>query len=385
MPGKYQVAAYYFPNYHHDPQNEVVHGGGWNEWELVKRAGPRYPGQRQPRIPLWGYEDESDPLVMAKKIAAAADHGVDAFIFDWYWYEQGSYLERGLDDGFLGAPNNQRLKFAIHWANHDWIDIHPASYYNCATNSHRILYPGTISWQNYQKMVDHVIERYFKHPSYWKIDGAPYFSIYDLLSFVRSFGGIQEAASALAYFRSQTRAAGFPNLHLNQVLWNLGVLPGEKALLTDELCPRNPGEVLQELGFDSFTSYVWIHHIPLDSLPETDFLHVCRQYLKYWDQVVTEIALPYYPNATMGWDSSPRTVQSEAFANVGYPFTSCLGGNKPARFKEALQLIKERMDELDTHILTINAWNEWTEGSYLEPDTVHGMGYLEAIRDVFVQ
>jgi hypothetical protein len=34
-------------------------------------------------------------------------------------------------------------------------------------------------------------------------------------------------------------------------------------------------------------------------------------------------------------------------------------------------------------ILTINAWNEWTEGSYLEPDTVYGMGYLEAIRDVF--
>ena len=383
LPKKYQVAVYYFPNYHHDPKNEVVHGSGWNEWELVREARPRYPEHSQPRIPLWGYENEADPAVMAKKIAAAADHGVDVFLFDWYWYEQGPYLERGLEQGFLGAPNNQRLKFAIHWANHDWIDIHPASYYNCATNSHRILYPGAISWQNYEIMVQTVIERYFKHPSYWQVDGAPYFSIYDLPSFIRSFGGLQEAASALAYFRSRVRAAGFADLHLNQVLWNLGVLPGEKALLTDELCPRNPGEVLQELGFNSFTSYVWIHHVPLATFPETDYAYACQEYLRYWDLATSEIALPYHPNATMGWDSSPRTIQSEAFENVGYPFTPCLAGNTPARFKEALQLIKERMERQNATILTVNAWNEWTEGSYLEPDTVHGMGYLEAIRDVF--
>jgi hypothetical protein len=395
MSEKYQVAVYYFPNYHHDPQNEIVHGRGWNEWELVRQARPRYPGQRQPRIPLWGYEDESDPAVMTRKIDAAADHGVDAFLFDWYWYEQGPYLECGLESGFLGASNNQRLKFAIHWANHDWIDIHPASYYNCATNSHRLLYPGKISRQAYEKMVDHVIVRYFHHPSYWKIDGAPYFSIYDLPSFIRCFGGVQDAAAALAYFRSQARQAGFPDIHLNQVLWNLGVLPGEKALLTDELCPptdelcpRSPGDILQELGFNSFTSYVWIHHVPLDSFPETAYETVCQKYLQYWEQAVSEIALPYFPNATMGWDSSPRTIQTESFANVGYPFTACMGDNTPARFKEALRLIKERMDQQDRSrrmrpILTINAWNEWTEGSYLEPDTVHGLGYLEAIRDIF--
>lgn len=34
-------------------------------------------------------------------------------------------------------------------------------------------------------------------------------------------------------------------------------------------------------------------------------------------------------------------------------------------------------------IMTINAWNEWTEGSYLEPDTVQGLGYLAAIQATF--
>src|SRR5262245_53095990 len=110
MPNGYQVACYYFPNYHVDPRNEIVHGPGWTEWELVSRAEPRFPGHRQPRLPLWGVEDESDPQVMAKKIDAAADHGIDAFIFDWYYYDDGPFLERGLEQGFLAAPNRDRLK-----------------------------------------------------------------------------------------------------------------------------------------------------------------------------------------------------------------------------------------------------------------------------------
>ncbi len=77
-------------------------------------------------MPLWGYEDESDPAVMARKIAAAADHGIAAFLFDWYWYDDGPFLGRALDEGFLRAPNVDRLKFAFMWANHDWVDIHPA-------------------------------------------------------------------------------------------------------------------------------------------------------------------------------------------------------------------------------------------------------------------
>ncbi len=64
-----------------------------------------------------------------------------------------------------------------------------------------------------------------------------------------------------------------------------------------------------------------------------------------------------------------------------------MAGNTPEAFRAALQAIKERMDAVPSapKILTINAWNEWTEGSYLEPDTRYGMQYLEAIRDVFTR
>ncbi len=95
--------------------------------------------------------------------------------------------------------------------------------------------------------------------------------------------------------------------------------------------------------------------------------------------------MPYFPNVTMGWDSSPRAHQDDEFGNFGYLFTFTIGGNTPERFREALEKTKERLlaQPDRPRILNINCWNAWTEGSYLEPDRVHGMKCLEAEREVF--
>jgi hypothetical protein len=89
----------------------------------------------------------------------------------------------------------------------------------------------------------------------------------------------------------------------------------------------------------------------------------------------------------MGWDPSPRCEQSDQFDASGYPFTNTIAGNTPERFKEALAMTKRRLlaqpDSAGPRILNINCWNEWTEGSYLEPDQRNGMKYLEAVREVF--
>jgi hypothetical protein len=377
MSSGHTIACYYFPNYHADPRNEAVHGPDWSEWELVKRAEPRFPGHRQPRVPLWGYEDESDPAAMARKIDAAADHGIDAFIFDWYWYDDGPFLERGLDRGFMHAPNNDRIRFALMWANHNWIDIHPAALGRVGERA-RLLYPGAVTRKTFEGICDLVIERYFSHPSYWLVDGCPYFSVYELGKLLEGLGEIGATRGALDRFRAKVKAAGFPGLHLNAVVWSVRVLPGEMTV-------ADPDEFLQALGFDSITSYVWVHHGALDTFPETDYGAARDRYLAYWATVEDEFSLPYHPNVTVGWDPSPRTVQSDAYLNAGYPFTPVLAGNTPARFGEALALVKRRLDRggQESKILTLNAWNEWTEGSYLEPDTVYGTQYLEAVRDVF--
>ncbi len=371
---EYQIGVYYFGNYHVDPRNEAQHGKGWTEWEIVKRAEPRFPGHQQPKVPLWGYEDEADPKVMEKKIAAAADHGITHFIFDWYYYDDGPFLERSHDIGFMQARNNNRIKFALMWANCDWVDIHP---YKLHTEP-PLQYQGPVTRATFDHIVDLVISRYFKHPSYWTIDGAPYFSMYDISAFIKGLGGVEQAAEAFRYFREKTKAAGFPDLNLNGVFWGNITLPDGRAV-------PDRAALARQLGFDSITSYVWIHHVPLKDFPETDYRWVMQESIQYWHAAAAEFTVPFHPNVSMGWDSSPRTVQSDKFMVARYPFTPVLKGNTPQAFQEALVEVKKYLDNSKTKskIFNINSWNEWTEGSYLEPDTINKMAYLEAIRNVF--
>ncbi|MCD9022496.1 glycosyltransferase WbsX family protein [Cohnella silvisoli] len=374
MKDRTEVAVYYYPNYHPDARNDRWHGKGWTEWELMKRAEPRFEGHNQPKLPLWGYEDESNPEVMARKIDAAADHGVSAFIFDWYWYEDGPFLQRGLEEGFLQAENADRLKFSLMWANHDWIDIHPLA----RSLQPATLASGTVSEKAFIEATDHMIRRYFAHPSYWRVKDGLYFSIYELMNLVKGFGGIEETKRILADFRERVRAAGLGELHLNAVVWGVQILPGEKRI-------EDPNELLNELAFDSVTSYVWLHHVGLPEFPQTDYGWWSDQAIARMKELADEFRLPYFPNVTMGWDTSPRTVQSDKYEPIGYQYMATVSENTPARFEEALRRTKALIEskEDNPQIVTINAWNEWTEGSYLEPDTVNGTAYLEAVKAVF--
>jgi len=84
----YDIAVYYFPNYHNDDsRNELRYGKGWSEWELVKNALPRFEGHNQPKIPLWGYTNESDPRVMEMK------NNKIITINSWNEWTEGSFLE----------------------------------------------------------------------------------------------------------------------------------------------------------------------------------------------------------------------------------------------------------------------------------------------------
>jgi hypothetical protein len=133
------------------------------------------------------------------------------------------------------------------------------------------------------------------------------------------------------------------------------------------------------------TSYVWIHHVELDETPFTPFQKVLKKYLQVWDRMEEQYNIPYFPNITMGWDNSPRTLQSDIWGPLPEStFSNCIGGNTPEAFQEALEIYRKRLSQRDGPTLfSINAWNEWTEGSYIEPDQMTAMGYLEAIAKVF--
>ena len=378
---KITVASYYFPNYHirdknHLPISQQHILDNHSEWELVKNALPRFEGHQQPKVPAWGYTDEKEPKVMQMKINAAADNGIDVFIFDWYYYKGMPYLNECLDEGFLKAQNSNKLKFALMWANHDWKDLFPCNEENLSKLP--VMYEGFVTPEEFDVLGDAIINKYFIKPNYWLIEGKAYFSIYDIAEFIDGFGSIEAAKNAMEKMNQKAVNAGLEGIHWNLVAWGNPILPGQKV-------PTNIPELITKLNFNSATSYVWIHHVQLPEL-QNDYNTVRDKYFSFWDKAITQYNVPYYPNVTMGWDSSPRTNQEKGWSHdAGYPYTGILSNNTPENFKEALRLTREKLlaDPIGPRIFNINCWNEWTEGSYLEPDTINGMAYLEAVKDVF--
>lgn len=370
--GNTEILVYYFPQYHPDARNDKARGKGWTEWELVKAAKPRFPGHRQPKVPAWGYFDESDPDWAAKEIALAADHGVTGFLFDWYYYEDGPFLQDALERGFLKAPNCDRLKFALMWANHDWEDIHPDG----LARPRKILFPGRVSVAGFERVTRHVIRDFFTKPNHLTVGGEPFFSIFDVGTFISGLGGLDGARKALARFRADTRAAGFPGLHLNAITWKDIVLGDGK---------KSHFQAVEEMGFSSAGNYTWIQNYEMKEFPIDDYHLMAEAMYVHWEDQRRGYKVPFFPNVTMGWDSSPRTDQTEEFKNRGYPWIPVLGGNTPEAFRGALQRAKAFVNTLPAgqRLVTINAWNEWTEGSYLLPDTEQGKAYLEAIGKIF--
>ena len=359
------VAAYYWPAYHDEPRWRPFFRGTEGEWEIIRNARPKFEGHDQPRIPLWGFEDESDPRVMEKKIDAAVSHGVNAFIFDWYWFDGQPFLEKCIDDGFLRARNNQKISFYLMWANHNAGTLWDLE----RSHQNEIIWPGAVDRGTFDDVVDRVIEKFMKHPSYLKIEGKPVFSIYELGTLLDGLGGIEPTRQALDSFREKVIAAGFPGLHLQAILWgmipaSLSMVPGDRSQTQDN--------TVRQLGIDSLTNYQWCHLVH----PAGDYAVWAAAATSSWERWRQEFSVPYYPHVSVDWDTNPRFKALR---------TTVISGKSPELFGEYLERARDYGGRHNLHprLITINAWNEWSEGSYLEPDTRHGMAYLEEVKRVF--
>jgi len=368
------VAAYCFPTWHRDARLEARKGPGWTEWDLLRAARPRFPGHRILR-PAWGEYDEADPAWAAREIAIAADHGVDAFIYDWYWYEDGPFLQRALEDGFQSAPNRQRMRYALMWANHDWTEMFPAT----PDRNRPLVQAGAVSAAGFARMTEHIVARHFCDPQYLRLEGKPYFSIYEIGRLVAGLGSVAATRAALDDLRARAVAAGCGGVHLNLVAWGFSVLPGEMAV--------DHAELARALGVDSLTSYAWVHHYPLwdYAFPTQPWADAFAANQRAWIELRERFApLPYHPNVSVGWDPSPRTQQDVPYADHTYPWTAVLTGNTPQRVTEALAVARDfALSGTGTPMVTLYAWNEWTEGSAILPSEENGPALLEGIRSVF--
>ncbi len=362
---KYDVAAYIWPSYTgRETRTLPFWEKGMGEWQTVLSAESRVEGQILPRKPLWGTVDEADPAVMEFQIKEALRHGVNVFIYDWYWYDRRPFLESCLNDGFLAAPNNTDMQFYLMWANHD------ASFLwdKRISNKNGIIWQGSQPLNEFQIICRRIVEKYFTRPNYYKINGCPVFMIYDVMNLLRGLGGVEKTREALAWFRSLVRSAGFPDLHLQLTIWS------EHAVDVSGVDSGRTGstrDIVPSLGFDSITHYQFVHFVNCNR----SYLEILPDVAWEWERIRSEYKVPYSPHVTIGWDNNPR------YNHLVYPIMT---DNTPENFKKGLEMAKEYSDTYnDVPLITINSWNEWTEMSYLEPDDVYGYGYLEAVRDVF--
>ncbi len=361
-----KIYAYYFPNWHVDQQNEVFHGEGWTEWEVVKYATPRFQGHKQPKNPLWGFEDESESVVMEKKIETAAKYKIDGFIFDWYWFEDGPYRINCLNNGFLKAKNCDKLDFAVMWCNHNAIQAHPTAKFNRGV-------PTKIcdnSEKTFYELTEYCIKNYFNKPNYIKVEGKPYFSIYTLPDVINSVG-VDGAARMFSDFRRRVKKGGFKDVHIN-ICDTFHVLKDTSSL----------NEILAKINADSIASHGWLKAGL--RFPKAEYTDFAKLGLKRMEEKQKFFDLPLFPSVSPGWDSSPRTVQSEIYGDYGYPFCPIVINNTPEMFGAALQKAKILSDNIKQQdkFIAIASWNEWTEGMYLEPDMENGFAMLEKVKEV---
>lgn len=364
---KYDVAAFLYPAYvSDDPRLRPFWPAGMGEWETVFTMQQRNPGHYWNRHPLWGYINEADPSVMEMEIEQATSHGVNVFIFDWYWFDGRPFMETTLTNGFLKAKNRDKMKFYLMWANHDVNNNWDTRFSRLKENN--IIWQGKIDRQEFEKICKRNIEMFFKQPNYYKIDGKPVFMIYDIPNLISGLGGIEETRDALRWFTEETKRAGFPGLDIQLTMWSVNVnYSGFDGNKTDK--PAN--EFVTHLGFTSSTHYQYAHMMGMND----EYLKLHEQAMRVWESSTNDFTIPYYPHVSIGWDNSPRLGQSAVVRN-----------NTPENFQKALEDAKQFVDNHPKlhPLITINSWNEWTETSYLQPDDLYGYGYLDAVKKVFV-
>ena len=294
---------------------------------------------------------------------------MNVFIYDWYWFDNRPFLEQCLDNGFLKARNNHKMKFYLMWANHT------AETLWCKNlrgrDKHVPIWDGAVDRKTFEHIVHRTIEKYFSHPSYYKIDGKPVYMLFDTENLVRGLGGVKETLDALQYFRDETVKAGFPGLDLHLTIRS----PEYRAKMLDER--TSILDFINMAHFDGVTHYNFYDYAPMNRT----YTEILEDVKKEWACVEKTVGAPFYPHVSIGWDNTPR------YAPPVNREWRCFE-NTPENVQKGFELAKQYVDthpERKAPLIVVNSWNEWTEGSYLHPDDLYGYGYLEAVKKVFCE
>ena len=374
--GKVDVLCIYYPEWHVYPEGDVIFGKGRTEWDFVNTAVPRFPGHEQPIRLVDGNPDDSNPADVAKEIDYAADAGIDVFVYDWYWADHKPIQHEALERGFLKAPNRGRMKFALMWANHNRSDVFRSAPGKC---NDRFFWRLKYDREEFLEAIDYCIKAYFGSPQYYRKDGRLFLSIYSAMQLVNGLGGSEATKAVFAEAQKRVKDAGLPPLHLSAMIHG-----------------KEQADVVNAAGFDSTAAYNVTPYDFDDSdikeeKGETRQLYSHEEFAELhgpFNRKMAEFSVPpYMPVVARGWDASPRCRNDEPFPwkTLMYPYLGIVRDTAPKWFRRSLEIVKAQAlaDPKKPGAILINAWNEYTEGCYLMPDTKNGDAYLKAIKSVF--
>jgi Glycosyltransferase WbsX len=373
-----KLIAMYFPQLHAIPENDEWWGSGFTDWDNVKSAEPQFEGHYQPRIPLENnYYDQSKLETLLWQIDLAKKHGLYGFCHYHYWFDGKQLLETPTN--LIMENQDIDFPFCLSWANETWSRRWDG-------RDHHILIKQTHppSKESWKKHYDYLIKAW-KDPRAIKVDGKPVFVIYRPLN-------IEKINDMLAYWRDLALIDGLPGLYF---IFQKGYeLPIKSCLESfDATFQFQPFEAIYSPTFNVPSIRHSFIFKMFRLLPEyiQDVLRGLRtsyakQKLRFhdydavWKQTVEirpDEKLTTYPGAFVDWDNSSRYKKRAILFK----------GVSPQNFEKWFAKLVDTMPQrnLPENFIFLNAWNEWSEGTYLEPDEKYGYQYIEAVKKVLGQ
>lgn len=358
---KARLIAFYLPQFHPVPENDEWHGKGFTEWTNVAKAKPFFKGHYQPHLPAdLGFYDLRVPEVREAQAEMAREYGIEGFCYWHYWFGHGNrILERPFNEVLeSGKPD---FPFCLAWANASWTGI----WYGMADN---VLlkqeYPGRADYEaHFYSLLDA-----FRDRRYIKVNGKVLFFVYDPYR-------LPDASAFVGLWRRLAEKEGLEGIHFvgatffeEEPLY--GGFDGSTQLASFE-CVRErwfySPEVFIKKVLNRASRLIKKNYFPL---PRIYYYRDLVEYLKNRRLWKNE-----YPLVMPNWDNTPR---SGVKGSVHLDST-------PELFTEMLRNALKRIEHVknpDERIIFVEAWNEWAEGNYLEPDRQYGHKYLQVIKEI---
>jgi len=363
-----KTIAYYLPQFHRTPENDKWWGEGFTEWTNLKKAKPLFEGHYEPRIPLnQNYYDLSEIENIRWQAEIATKHGVYGFCLYHYWFNGKLLLEKPIH--LLRDNKNIDIHYCLCWANENWTN-------GWVSDKNNILITHDFNdRQDWKKHIDYFID-FFKDARYIFIDEKPVLIIYypNLIVPLKEMMDFWNNEVIKAGFKGITFIFQHPYFYFDKKtdksLFNYGI-EFEPAFSRLTRYGNNTTRQNAKIMISTFMQKTL--HI---------YLHLQKKLVKYdYDEIWRELLArtpdaKMLPGAFVDWDNTPRKGERG----------SVIEGASPEKFEMYFKkLVKKAKTVYKKDYIFIFAWNEWTEGGYLEPDEKYGYAYLDAIRDVLTE